>query len=170
MCFHTKDPVLDSKRKYINYPRITYDPALISKTRKYVIMPSTTALVRNSDTPPAPSPKKPQATPRQKLDTQQSRSATVDRIKPRSTKVSQDTVILPDVLSDGKDEDISNDIDTVTQYEATATDRGHRGSVLDTAPYDPYLRCVYCDKMFRHGEIQKLRKHVGTCTNVPTHM
>ena len=173
--FHTKDSALDSKSKdYVNYyPPITDDPALLSKTKEYVNMPPTTAPVRNSDTPLAPSPKKPQATPRQTLDTQQSRSATVDRIKPRSTKVSQDTVSLPDVLSDEKDEDISSDIDTVIQYEATevasATDRDRRESVLDTAPYDPYLRCAYCDKMFRHGEIQKYKKHVETCTNVPTH-
>ena len=169
-------PVLNSKRKdYVNYPRITDDPALILKTKEYVNMPPTIAPVRNSDTPLASYPKKPQATPRQIPGIHQSQSAIIiDGDRSSSTKISQDTVSFPDVLSDEKDEDISSDIDTMIQHEATkvasATDRDYRESVLDTAPYDPYLRCAYCDKMFRHGEIQKYKKHVGTCTNVPTHM
>ena len=168
-------PVLNSKRiDYVNYPHITDNPALISKTREYVNMPPTIAPVRNSDTPPAPSPKKPQATPRQIPGIHQSQSAIIDRDRSSSTKISQDTVSFPDVVSDEKDEDISSDIDTMIQHEATevasATDRDRRESVLGTAPYDPYLRCAFCDKMFRHGEIQKYKKHVETCTNVPTHM
>ena len=170
----TKDPALHSKKRdYVNYPPITDDPALFSKTKEYVNLPPATAPVRNSDTPPTPPPRKPQATPRQTPDTPQSRSATMDRVRSSSTKITQDTVSLPDGLLNSEDEDISNDIDTVIQHEATevatATAPDRRGSVLDTAPYDPYLRCAYCDKMFRHGEIQKYKKHVHACTNFPTH-
>ena len=39
-----------------------------------------------------------------------------------------------------------------------------RGEPGFEIPLDPNLVCSKCNRMFRHGEIQKLRKHFGKCT------
>ena len=38
-----------------------------------------------------------------------------------------------------------------------------RQPTMQHVPYDPNLVCVYCNKQFRIGEIQKYKHHVETC-------
>ena len=80
----------------------------------------------------------------------------------------RDCVSLPlDQIPVACQGDISSSIDAEISQEASdvATATGeYKRRTLDHVPFDPFLSCLYCNKMFRFGEIQKYRKHVSTCT------
>ena len=150
-------------------PICTQDPALLSKTHDYVNLPPEEC-VDIAKTVPAPKgSKKPHAAPRSNIA--QRRAASMDTDKATSRrKSSSDHASLPEHLhgSEGSDDDISNSIDTEIQHEATevaaSSERDARRNTLKNVPFDPFLKCLYCNRMFRYGEIQKYKKHVLTCT------
>ena len=76
------------------------------------------------------------------------------------------TVSMPAVVSGEQESDISNDIDEDIREaaEVVRVGRDKRTYTLTSIPFDPFLECLYCNIKFRYGEIQKYRKHVGSCT------
>ena len=59
----------------------------------------------------------------------------------------------------GLEEDIHS-----SAHEVVETGRDERTYTLTSIPFDPFLECLYCNRKFRYGEIQKYRKHVNNCT------
>jgi len=44
------------------------------------------------------------------------------------------------------------------------------GNDSDDAVFDPNLKCLGCQKKFRHGEIQRYRRHVNSCEEMKTYL
>ena len=58
---------------------------------------------------------------------------------------------------------ITTDIHAVAgNVVSQVKERAHQPT-MQHVPYDPNLVCIYCNKPFRMGEIQKYRHHVEAC-------
>ena len=146
---HSNDPVLPKNKAYVNVelqaslaktvPKKSQDPAASSYSK-----------------PPAPSP----------------RSVSMDTERGGPLVVAQQTTkSMPETSSQESDverkQDISDMINVDICNEAAgviATGRDERRFTLSHIPFDPFLECLYCNKQFRYGEIQKYRKHVNGCS------
>jgi len=141
-------------------PAWSQDPKYYSELHDYVNLPSEECVSIAKAVPTPKEPKTPRATPRSLIP---QRRAAISRKK-------SDYAGLPEILcsTEGGEDDISNRIDMEIQKEGTelaiSSERDGQQNTLKHVPFDPFLKCLYCNRMFRYGEIQKYKKHVLTCT------
>ena len=141
----------------------TRDPNYTSKSADYVNQSAADSQDRKRPVRPPPPPrslKPPKAAPR---------SASVDagRVYGPTSPSSDDYTSLPENWRTKEEEgDIAAKIDVEIRHKAAeiaATGMDDRRNTLTQIPFDPFLECIYCNRQFRYGEIQKYRKHVNTC-------
>ena len=148
-------------------PAWTQDPKFYSRTHDYVNLTPEECVSIAKAVPTPKEAKKPHATPRSHKPQRRAASMETDQVISRKKS---DYASLPQILcsTEGGEGDISNMIDMEIQKEATelatSPERDARRNTLKHVPFDPYLKCLYCNRMFRYGEIQKYKKHVLTCT------
>ena len=142
----------------------TSDPNYTSKSADYVNQSAADTQDRKRPVPPPRSlkpPKAPIAAPR-------SASMDTGRVCGPTSPSSDDYTSLPENWRTKEEEegDIAAKIDVEIRYKAAeiaATGMDDRRNTLTQIPFDPFLECIYCNRQFRYGEIQKYRKHVNTC-------
>jgi len=148
-------------------PVWTRNPKFYSKTHGYVNLPSEECVTITQAFPTPKEAKRPHATPRSSKPQRHAASMETDQVISRRKS---DYASLPEILcsTEGGEDDISNRIGMEIQAEATelatSSERDARQKTLKHVPFDPFLKCLYCNRMFRYGEIQKYKKHVLTCT------
>ena len=145
----------------------TQDPNFLPQTHDYVNLPSEECVSIAKAVLTPKEPKTPRATPRSYIPQRRAASMETDKVISRGKP---DYANLPKILcstEEGED-DTSNRIDMEIQKEATEpatlSERDGQQNTLKHVPFDPFLKCLYCNRMFRYGEIQKYKKHVLTCT------
>ena len=144
----------------------TSDPNYTSKNADYVNQSTADTQDRKRPVPPPPPrslkhPKAPIAAPR-------SASMDASRVCGPMSPSCDDYTSLPENWRTIEEEegDIAATIDVEIRHKAAeiaATGMDDRRSTLTQIPFDPFLECIYCNRQFRYGEIQKYRKHVNTC-------
>ena len=136
----------------------SHPPICTSETHDYVNLPPEKSVRIIPAVPTPKEPKKPQATPR-------SYTASVETDGVISRRKS-DYSNLPKILHSSEgDEDNCIEMEIQDAIElATSSEQDAQRDTLKHVPFDPFLKCLYCNRMFRYGEIQKYKKHVLTCT------
>ena len=155
----------------IKGPRpFTSDPRLYSKNEDYVNLPPGSSKPRPKALSPVETPrskKSPIPTPRSvSVDPSRRGGGGGGLAAPDPHQQSLSMPPMP-VKGEEEEEDISHRLED--DIHSRALDVLETGSdkptyALTSIPFDPFLECLYCNRKFRYGEIQKYRKHVNNCT------
>jgi DNA repair exonuclease SbcCD ATPase subunit len=157
---------LDSKG-----PRpFTSDPRLHSKNEDYVNLPPGSPKSRPKALSPVETPrskKSPIPTPRSvSVDPSRRGGGGGGLAAPDPHQQSLSMPPMP-VKREEEEEDISHGLEDDIHsraLEVLETGSDEPTYALTSIPFDPFLECLYCNRKFRYGEIQKYRKHVNNCT------
>ncbi|CAI8019374.1 hypothetical protein GBAR_LOCUS11651 [Geodia barretti] len=155
----------------IKGPRpFTSDPRLYSKNEDYVNLPPGTSKSRPKVLSPVETPrskKSPIPTPRSvSVDPGRRGGGGGGLAAPDPHQQSLSMPPMP-VKREEDEEDISHGLEDDIHSrarEVVETGSDEPTYALTSIPFDPFLECLYCNRKFRYGEIQKYRKHVNNCT------